>query len=191
MILNKLKQVFLAFILLGFSVNGWSAVDINLLNSTKENLDFNTFKMRHIDVFGGGLYWASFRWNRESLVFEMVDFGQETTVDVPAIVPITPTPVDPTICTKFDEGYCDQATYPTCEVSNSKIKDIEFNMNYNDVVEEIGCHGVLDDITDDPFGIAPDVVTYIWGNGDSSRDRDLLIVFIRINGKLRVQSIRD
>jgi hypothetical protein len=72
--------------------------------------------------------------------------------------------------------FCDGAQHPTCATSNITVSDISAGMTYSQVVNVMGCHGVLANVTE---GNTVTLAQYTWGKATSY---DWFIVFKEENG---------
>lgn len=81
-----------------------------------------------------------------------------------------------------DTVFCDDAAFPTCDSSSVTLSSIVSGMNYNDVVDKMGCHGVLTNATTTSISA---IATYAWG---TRTGYDWVITFIEQNGRAVVHS---
>ncbi len=61
-------------------------------------------------------------------------------------------------CSNYAAGtdFCDQGTFPTCKPSHAERSQVQAGMTYKEVVNIVGCHGVLS-------ARNGTVVIYTWG----------------------------
>jgi hypothetical protein len=87
-------------------------------------------------------------------------------------------------CSTFypESTFCDEATFPTCDAQDIPISSIATGMSYTEVVEVLGCHGVL---TSASATSEASVAIYGWGERTSY---DWLISFIEEDGVATVHS---
>jgi hypothetical protein len=78
--------------------------------------------------------------------------------------------------------FCDDATFPTCDTTHIPISSIVSGMNYDEVVDAIGCHGVLTSATTTS---STPIAIYAWG---SRTGYDWVITFFERDGAAVVNS---
>jgi hypothetical protein len=78
--------------------------------------------------------------------------------------------------------FCDDATFPTCDTTNIPFSSIVSGMKYDEVVDVIGCHGVLTSATTTS---STPIAIYAWG---SRTGYDWVITFIERDGAAVVHS---
>lgn len=61
-------------------------------------------------------------------------------------------------CSSFQAGtnYCIDGTFPTCDTTGVSVSEIKVGMSYDEIVNLLGCHGVLTTSNGD-------VALYAWG----------------------------
>jgi hypothetical protein len=78
--------------------------------------------------------------------------------------------------------FCDISAHPTCDTTNISTSSITAGMSYNNVIEVMGCHGVLGSVNEGPN---QSIAIYSWGTRQAY---DWVITFMENHGISEVYS---